>query len=130
MTVGLSSRSAQRQTFLGRLRDSVTDGNDFRFNITPSKTAGIGNYSLADFTAVMRKGKARGNHYLYPAMPYTSFAGLSDEDIHALYSYLMLGVPADDHPAPETDLPFPFSFRPVMAMWNLLFWIAKAVPGS
>ncbi|SNY64466.1 cytochrome c [Pantoea sp. GL120224-02] len=99
-------------------------------NITPSKTAGIGNYSLADFTAVMRKGKAPGNHYLYPAMPYTSFAGLSDEDIHALYSYLMLGVPADDHPAPETDLPFPFSFRPVMAMWNLLFLDSSAVPGS
>uniref|UniRef100_A0A8R2HBG0 Uncharacterized protein n=1 Tax=Acyrthosiphon pisum TaxID=7029 RepID=A0A8R2HBG0_ACYPI len=99
-------------------------------NITPSKTAGIGNYSLADFTAVMRKGKAPGNHYLYPAMPYTSFAGLSDEDIHALYSYLMLGVPADNHPAPETDLPFPFSFRPVMAMWNLLFLDSKAVPGS
>ncbi len=99
-------------------------------NITPSKTAGIGDYSLADFTDVMRKGKAPGNHYLYPAMPYTAFAGLSDEDIHALYSYLMLGVPADDHPAPETDLPFPFSFRPVMAVWNLMFLDSSAVPGS
>lgn len=99
-------------------------------NITPSKTAGIGNYSLADFTRVMREGIAPGNHYLYPAMPYTSFAGMSDLDIRALYSYLMLGVPADDHRAPETRLPFPFSFRPVMAVWDLLFLNNEAVAGS
>ncbi|KMK19606.1 gluconate 2-dehydrogenase [Pluralibacter gergoviae] len=98
-------------------------------NITPSKTAGIGGYSLDDFKKVMREGKAPGNHYLYPAMPYTSFAGMSDEDLRALYSYLMLGVPADDHPAPETHLPFPFSFRPVMAMWNLMFLQSGEVKG-
>ncbi|NIF23746.1 cytochrome c [Candidatus Pantoea multigeneris] len=99
-------------------------------NITPSKTAGIGNYSLADFTAVMREGKAPGNHFLYPAMPYTAFAGMSDDDLHALYSYLMLGVPADDHAAPETSLPFPFSFRPVMFFWNMLYLDKTAVKGS
>lgn len=104
-------------------------GMIYSSNITPSKTAGIGNYSLADFTRVMRKGKAP-NHYLYPAMPYPSFAGLSNEDIQALYSWLMLGVAADDRPAPKTHLPFPFSFRPVMAVWNLLFLDNDRVPGS
>lgn len=99
-------------------------------NITPSKTAGIGQYSLADFTRVMREGKAPGNHYLYPAMPYTAFAGMSDDDIRALYTYLMNGVAADDHPATKTDLPFPFSFRPVMALWNLMFLDQSAVKGS
>lgn len=118
------------QPFSGGYAIQSPMGMIYGSNITPSKTAGIGNYSLADFTDVMRKGKAPGNHYLYPAMPYTAFAGLSDEDIHALYSYLMLGVPADDHPAPETDLPFPFSFRPVMAVWNLMFLDSRAVPGS
>jgi fructose 5-dehydrogenase cytochrome subunit len=118
------------QPFSGGYAIQSPMGMIYGSNITPSKSAGIGNYSLADFTAVMREGKAPGNHYLYPAMPYTAFAGMSDEDIHALYSWLMLGVPADDHPAPETHLPFPFSFRPVMAMWNLMFLDKSAVPGS
>ena len=46
-------------------------------NITPSKTHGIGNYSLDDFTRAVRKGVAPGGTHLYPAMPYTAYAGVS-----------------------------------------------------
>ncbi len=99
-------------------------------NITPSLRYGIGRYTLADFTAVMRQGKAPGGHYLYPAMPYTAFAGMSDRDLQALYSYLMLGVKPVDHQVAKTDLPFPFSFRPVMRLWNALFVDTTPVAGS
>lgn len=99
-------------------------------NITPSKTDGIGNYSLADFARVLRKGIAPGNHFLYPAMPYTAFAGMSDDDIKALYAYFMLGVKPVDEKAPETKLGFPFSIRSVMFGWNLLFAHQDVVPGS
>jgi mono/diheme cytochrome c family protein len=90
-------------------------------NITPSKTHGIGSYSLDDFTRAVRDGVAPGGTHLYPAMPYTAYAGISDEDIAALYAYFMLGVkPVDTSPA-KTELPFPFSLRPLMIGWNLLY---------
>lgn len=99
-------------------------------NITPSTQYGIGRYSLAEFIAVMREGKAPGGRYLYPAMPYTAFAGMSDRDLQALYSYLMLAVKPVDHQVPQTDLPFPFSFRPVMRLWNALYLDSRTIPGS
>jgi len=99
-------------------------------NITPSVRDGIGHYTLEDFITLMRQGKAPGGHYLYPAMPYTAFAGMSDRDLQALYSYLMLAVKPVDHQVTKTSLPFPFSFRPVMGLWNKLFLDTTAVPGS
>lgn len=99
-------------------------------NITPSLQYGIGRYSLADFKAVMRQGIAPTGRYLYPAMPYTAFAGMSDRDLQALYSYLMLAVKPVDHQVAQTELPFPFSFRPVMRVWNALYLNSAPVSGS
>lgn len=96
-------------------------GEIYGSNITPSKRDGIGNWSLDDFSNAVRKGRGPGGHFLYPAMPYTAFAGISDDDIKALYSYLMLGVPAEDHAVPETDLGFPFNIRAAMAGWDMLY---------
>lgn len=94
-------------------------GAIYATNITPSKRYGIGNYTLQDLTKVLRKGRAP-DHRLYPAMPYASYTGMSDEDIEALFAYLQT-VPAVDMPAGyETDLPFPFNIRSLMAGWNLL----------
>ena len=42
-------------------------------NITPSKTAGIGDYSEADFARALREGVRKDGARLYPAMPYTSY---------------------------------------------------------
>jgi mono/diheme cytochrome c family protein len=90
-------------------------------NITPSKTAGIGNYSQADFARAVRDGVRPDGTHLYPAMPYTSYAGLSDQDVAALYAYFMQQVPAVDTTPQKTALPFPFSIRASMVLWNLLF---------
>jgi len=90
-------------------------------NITPSKTHGIGNYSLEDFARAVREGVTPGGKHLYPAMPYTAYAGVSDEDIAALYAYFMLGVAPVDTSPPETKLPFPFDYRALMIGWNLLY---------
>ncbi|TMV81141.1 c-type cytochrome [Thioclava sp. BHET1] len=105
-------------------------GKIYGSNITPSKADGIGNWSLQDFSRAVRDGVAPGHHYLYPAMPYTAFAGLSDADVKALYSYFMLGVKPVDHAVTKTDLGFPFNIRPVMLGWDLLFAHGGAVPGS
>ena len=91
-------------------------------NITPSKTAGIGNYTEAQFARALRQGVRADGAHLYPAMPYTAYTLLADEDVRALYAYFMLGVQAvDDAPATATDLPFPFNIRASMAVWNALF---------
>ncbi|MCF7752573.1 cytochrome c [Bacillus subtilis subsp. subtilis] len=96
-------------------------GQIWASNITPSRTHGIGNYSEADFAKAVREGVRKDGAHLYPAMPYTAYAKLSDADIHALYVYFMQGVAPVDEEAHRTELPFPFSVRTSMAAWNLLF---------
>lgn len=96
-------------------------GTIWSTNITPSKTAGIGSYTLEDFARAVRDGVAKDGSHLYPAMPYTSYAKITDADIAALYAYFMHGVAAVDTPSPKTELAFPFSMRASMAGWNLMF---------
>jgi mono/diheme cytochrome c family protein len=90
-------------------------------NITPSKTAGIGHYTLEQFADAVRRGVDEEGRHLYPAMPYTAYAKLTDDDIAALYAYFMHGVaPVDTRPA-RTALPFPFDQRWAIGVWNALF---------
>lgn len=96
-------------------------GNIVASNITPSKVAGIGNYTEEDFAKAVRHGINKQGQHLYPAMPYTSYAKITDDDMHALYAYFMHGVKADDNVPPQTDLPFPFNIRSSMFVWNMLF---------
>lgn len=96
-------------------------GEIWASNITPSTSHGIGNYTEADFAKAVREGVRKDGARLYPAMPYTSYAKLTDEDIHALYVYFMQAVAPVDEDARTTELPFPFSVRSSMAVWNLLF---------
>jgi len=91
-------------------------------NITPSKTAGIGDYTLQDFANAVRKGIRKNGTHLYPGMPYPAFSRIDDPDIKALYAYFMLGVkPVDVKPSQETQLEFPFNIRALMIGWNILY---------
>lgn len=91
-------------------------------NITPSKQFGIGNYSEQQFADAVRKGVAADGSNLYPAMPYTAYHALTDDDVHALYTYFMQGVkPYDVAPVDKTQLSFPFNIRQIMWGWNLLY---------
>lgn len=90
-------------------------------NITPSKTAGIGDYSERQFADALRKGIRADGAHLYPAMPYTAYATFTDDDVRALYAYFMSGVPPVDQPVATTHLPFPLSLRFSMMFWNALF---------
>ncbi len=100
-------------------------GTIYASNITPSKIAGIGDYTEQDFARAVRKGINKQGEYLYPAMPYTSYARITESGIHALYLFLMHGVAAVDTWSPQTHLPFPFSIRRSMALWNRLFATEK-----
>ena len=103
----------------GRAMDTPF-GKIITTNLTPDADTGIGLWSFSAFQRAMREGISRDGHYLYPAFPYTAFARTSDEDLTALYAYLM-AQPAVRSELPATRLAFPFSVRPLMAGWNALF---------
>jgi len=101
-------------------------GTIYSTNITPSKRYGIGNYTLQQFSSALRRGVRADGAHLYPAMPYTSYGLLTDEDVKALYAYFMSAVRAVDEPPDKTtSLPFPYNLRFSMAVWNALFLRAK-----
>jgi len=107
--------------FAGGLPLATPLGNIVSTNITPSTTQGIGNYTLEQFSDAVRKGIRGDGAHLYPAMPYTSYAQISDDDMKALYAYFMHDVAPVDEAAPKAELPFPFNIRLSMAFWNMLF---------
>nr|WP_294917455.1 cytochrome c [uncultured Neokomagataea sp.] len=100
-------------------------GSIYSTNITPSKKYGIGSYTEEQFKRVLREGVRADGAYLYPAMPYTSYARLTDNDIQDLYAYFMKGVSPVDKAAAITHLPFPFNIRASMWGWDLFFLNAK-----
>lgn len=95
-------------------------GTIYSTNITPG-TRGIGQYSEAEFSNAVRLGERADGAKLYPAMPYTSYSKMTDEDLHALYYYFMHGVKPVEQANQQTELPFPFNLRFSMTFWNLLF---------
>lgn len=89
-------------------------------NITPDPETGIGRWSEAAFARAMRKGVSREGRLLYPSFPYPHFELLSDEDLRALYAYLMTRPPVRQEQR-RPQLPFPLNWRPLQAGWKLLF---------
>ncbi|WP_323877270.1 c-type cytochrome [Aeromonas hydrophila] len=96
-------------------------GTVYATNITPDKTHGIGNYSLPEFIKVMREGITRSGDPLYPAMPYTAYAKMSDEDLTALYHYLMQDVQPQAVANKESDIPWPLNMRWPLNGWNWVY---------
>ncbi|MGO8040616.1 molybdopterin cofactor-binding domain-containing protein [Rhizobium leguminosarum] len=110
--------------FAGGRRFDTPFGAVYATNITPDVQSGIGAWSYPAFERAMREGISRDGHHLYPAHPYTSFAGAEDADLQALYAYMMTQAPVAEK-APETKLKFPYSIRAMMAGWNALFLKAQ-----
>jgi mono/diheme cytochrome c family protein len=90
-------------------------------NITPDKDTGIGNYTAEDFRQAMKAGIASGNKLLYPAMPYPSYARMSDGDVAALWAYMKTVKPVKNS-VNVNQLKFPFNLRFMMRGWNILFF--------
>ena len=109
------------RAFAGGLKMATPVGVIVTTNITPDIETGIGTYTLQDFEGALRRGIAKDGHRLYPAMPYPSYARLTDDDVQALYDYFMRVVP----PVHQANLPseIPIYLRPrwPLAIWNALF---------
>jgi len=107
--------------FAGGLEMATPLGAIHATNITPDKATGIGGYSLADFDRAVRQGVAPGGRRLYPAMPYPSYAKLSDDDVRALYAFFMQGVQPAAQANIPSSIPWPLNLRWPIALWNGLF---------
>lgn len=95
-------------------------GTIYATNITPDPDNGIGRWSADDFWRALHDGVRRDGHQLYPAMPYTSYRGMTRADADAIYAYLMQMRPVKVANR-RTELNFPFNIRLGMVGWNLLF---------
>lgn len=109
------------KAFAGGLKMGSPLGNIYSTNITPDPETGIGNYSLEDFDRAVRQGIAKDGRRLYPAMPYPSYAKLTDADVAALYTFFMKQVPPVHQANKPNEIPSYLSFRWPLAIWNLLF---------
>jgi mono/diheme cytochrome c family protein len=107
--------------FAGGLKMTTPVGAIYSTNITPDKQTGIGEYSLQEFSDALRKGIARDGTRLYPAMPYPSFAKISDGDVRDLYLYFTRQVKPVAQPNKDSDIPWPLNMRWPLALWNLAF---------
>lgn len=89
-------------------------------NITSDPDAGIGRWTLAQFSSAMSDGEGPEGH-LYPAFPYENYTLMSDQEIADLYAALM-AVPADPTPSKPHEIAFPFNIRLALAGWKNLFF--------
>lgn len=95
-------------------------GNIYTTNITPDPETGIGQYSLEDFDNAMRLGIAKDGHNLYPAMPYPSYAKISEDDMQALYDYFMNEVAPVKQANLANEIESPKDARWPLSIWNAL----------
>jgi mono/diheme cytochrome c family protein len=96
-------------------------GKIFSTNITPDADTGIGRWSEVAFARAMHEGVMRDGSQMFPAFPYDHFTKVRDEDIHALYAFLMTRPAVISAPIPN-QLPFPLNVRALQAGWKLLFF--------
>ena len=111
--------------FAGGLPMETPIGLIYSTNITPDKS-GIGAYSFDDFDKAVRHGIAKNGDTLYPAMPYPSYARVTETDMQALYAYFMKGVKPVAQENKAIDIPWPMSMRWPLAMWRWTFAPAVA----
>ncbi len=90
-------------------------------NITPDKETGIGNWSDDDFLTAFWEGEnPDGDHY-FPSFPYTSYTGMSREDLLALKAYLFSVEPVSRENQ-EHDLWAIMSSRFAAGIWKARYF--------
>ena len=83
-------------------------GISYAANLTPDKETGIGTLSEEMFIKSLREGKWMGiGRPLLPPMPWQNMAQMTDQDLRAMYAYLMSLPPIHNEvpqPVPPTKL--------------------------
>jgi len=98
-------------------------GTFYSPNITPDVKTGIGAWSDEDFSNALWEGvNPDGDHY-FPAFPFTSYTGISRDDVLAIKAYLFSLEPVRK-PRLEHDLPFYMSTRLAAGVWKFRYFDA------
>ena len=109
------------KAFAGGLKMGTPVGAIYSTNITPDPKTGIGAYTFEDFDRAVRSGIGKDGHRLYPAMPYPSYAKITDDDLHALYDFFMKEVPPVEQANKPSEIASYLSWRWPVAVWDWLF---------
>jgi alcohol dehydrogenase (quinone), cytochrome c subunit len=107
--------------FAGGLGIESPIGTIYSTNITPDEKTGIGGWTYGEFERAVRRGINHDGSALYPAMPFPSYARVTDEDMEALYAYFMQGVAPIEQPNQANAIPWPLSIRWPLAYWRTFF---------
>lgn len=73
-------------------------GVSYASNLTPDTNTGLGIWTESMFIQAMRTGKHMGTgRDILPPMPWRNFAGVSDDDLRAIFAYLRSLPPVSNH---------------------------------
>ena len=106
--------------YAGGLPIATPFGTIYATNITPDTETGIGTWSEDAFRRAMREGVGREGTHFYPAFPYDHFTLTNDNDIAAIYAFLMTREPVRQQNTPP-QIAFPLNWRFFAAAWQALF---------
>jgi mono/diheme cytochrome c family protein len=93
-------------------------GTFYAPNITPDPETGIGGWTGRDFLRALKHGRSPGGSFYWPAFPYRSYKGMTDQDVLDIAAYLMAQPPVVKENTPH-DLPW-YQLRLGMAGWMKL----------
>lgn len=97
-------------------------------NISPDKKTGIGKWTDDQIIAATRGGVRADKSPLFPIMPFVSYSGMADQDVHDLVAYLRTVPPvANKVEAKKLNPPPPGAQPPAMPP---LMTAPKAAPTS
>jgi mono/diheme cytochrome c family protein len=96
-------------------------GTIYGTNITPDSGTGIGSWTDDDFIRAMREGLSPEGEPYYPVFPYTSFTGMTDQDLLDLKAYLFSLAPVKKENR-EPELRFPYNSRASVSVWRRLYF--------
>jgi mono/diheme cytochrome c family protein len=100
-------------------------GTFYTPNITPDPASGIGAWREEDLLNALRHGTSPEGDPYYPAFPYPSYSGMTDQDMRDLFAYLMAQAPVSRENRAH-DLDFPYSLRFTLGIWQALYLDAGA----
>jgi mono/diheme cytochrome c family protein len=109
------------KSFAGGLPLATPFGVIYSTNITPDVDSGIGAWTEADFLRAMHDGVDRAGRNLYPAFPFDHFTRVTDDDVSAIYAYIITRDAVPSH-VPANRLMFPMNIRPLLSAWKALYF--------
>src|SRR5579862_1393639 len=115
------SSAGSADQFAGGRAIETPFGKVLAANITPDQKTGIGSWTDSQFDAAVRLGRLPDGSRLYPAMPFPYYTRMTQAEVRAIRAYLNT-LPPVHHEVHTNQLPFPFSVRASMWVWDALYF--------